>query len=236
MKSVEKSNLNSMKKRKYALPPEVSLEVAIEELGFSHFSHRSILDTLVENINKFGLRVKIEDPQYPELSLQLKEHGYEEQVDDVRECVTLFSDGPFVDMADVQSDLVLLKVYRYGRTTLGAVEVEADGKAMYFADPANLCIVRPILDLNTLYIDKEDLEKFSPDPRPSYADPNSEYYAPELALAVRLHEDIRVKNIAHHFTDMQDRITFVMQKHYKIQGNLGSTPLRLRTVIGPRIK
>ena len=216
---------------KYRLPPKVWLDMAIDALGLSNYSARSQLETLVENINNQELPIKISTNELKNFRLQPAKSGYDAIFDDSGEIDKMLSIAPTIWATDVQSDLTLIRTSQYMQTTLLVHEVEADGTIMYLVDDTDQFVVSSSVDLNQLYIERDDLENFSPRSTPYYADPKSKHYAPELALAVRLHEDIRVLNKAPDERTMVDQVRVMLNTYDKTKKSSNMVE-RLSSIIG----
>lgn len=221
-----------MNNNKYALPPKLWLDSVTKELGLSDLTHRTQIETLIENVNTHGLRLKMGVSAFSGVRLQSKEQGIDHRIDHHSGVYTACSVEPTQWATDICTELTLCHITRCDAATILAWEVEVDGVRMYLVDGTAQFIISHGFDLENSYMDRDDLMNFRPKTTPAYADPKSKYYAPELMLALRLHEDLRIKNSVPHFSNLDDRVFHMMQQFYRAHGKISSASGRLATVIG----
>lgn len=179
------------------LPKEPRLELVAAALDLDSRQETTQIETVFQFQRADGLQLYI--PKGFEICCQLASAGFEEAGD---------PDGPttFLSCGATHHFHTTTNLVQLGSCTLnpdynvlvssvfieGTEYILLDETGMYLTPlqlrPADVFALRNELDT---FI-KRDLCDI-----PSYADPNSEHYAPELALALELHQKIRVERQLH---------------------------------------
>tara|TARA_R110002073_G_scaffold160870_2_gene316488 strand:+ start:578 stop:1258 length:681 start_codon:yes stop_codon:yes gene_type:complete len=172
------------------LPANINLELAADTLGLSNLSIDAQIDTLIQHHNDSVL------PFHSNLALdcmaQLASGGYEES----RDGGHLIASQTYRNFVTYGEPLKLGKVHKAG---IGDYELYSDslfigGHEFYQVDDEVNHLTPFYWNISDLYIKRDEFLIFQGKgykSLPSYADPESESYAPELALAVKLHKAIR---------------------------------------------
>lgn len=172
------------------LPANINLELAADTLGLSNLSAEAQIDTLIQHHNDAVLSF------YSNAALdcmaQLASDGYEESDDGAH----LIASKTYRNFVTYGEPLKLGKVHKVG---FGDYELYSDslfinGREFYQVDDEVDRLTPFYWNFNDLYINRDEFLTFQGRgyaSLPSYADPESESYAPELALAIKVHKSIR---------------------------------------------
>lgn len=215
------------------LPQKLNLEMVASLLKLSHLSQESQLYAIVQYQRDHGLIIKSVEPLLT--MAQKTSHGFYESIDPNDETITyMASEVSF----EVQTDGHIITVgplQIVAPSTLQFSQFSIDGIDMYPVDEDCIYLSTLTCNIGDLYVDKDDFEDFineGIDKIPPYADPASEHYAPELALAIQLHDELRVQKRGNLGLNMKDRVhTWLKKRQPNIE--ISDAQLnRLATVIG----
>lgn len=208
-----------------------NLELAAEKLGLAGKSENTQHDILLQYQRDYGLVLKSDKKL--DCYAQLKSYGYTTSVDSDGFTTRRASDSTFV----VHTNQDVITLGPLSIVSPGLFEFESfsiDGAEMYSLDLDETYITPMTCDANDLYIEKADLELFldtGVEEIPDYANPSSEFHAPELALAMKLHNALRVNNEGNPRLSMKDQTHFWFKNHYKGEKISGAKLGRLSTII-----
>jgi hypothetical protein len=213
------------------LPSKVPLQLAATNLKLSSLNEKIQILTILQYQREFRLPLNADLNE--EIRVQKVSDGIDEHIDEHGN-ITLLSNG--------QDSLIRTagKSCRLGQTTfcpsgLLISTMNIEGIDYYLLNTSGTEITPLCIPLSKIYIDKEDLATFinSGDNKlQPYSDPASEFYAPELDLAVRLHQLLRVQKEGNQNLNMKERAQICLRKHYPSLKLSDAKVARLATIIG----
>ncbi len=118
-----------------------------------------------------------------------------------------------------KGDEVIISVLRF----------EHNGKRYCGADSEGTNLKPIFLDSESIYFNKSDFDSYVD--KPSYQDKNHEYYAPELDLAIQLHQAIYIEKYRSHDPNREARSSSWLNKKYPEKEFLEAAIKRLSAVI-----
>lgn len=214
------------------LPLKLSLELAAVELGLSNISRAEQHSIVRQYQRDFDLTIRLGG--HHKFPGQMVSDGLGAIIDTNGNHVFLTQGDSF--WFDSSTDEVALDHFLLigdDRVLISSVIVK--GVKYYVIDEPGMHPKAIGCDLQDVYIDKEDLVDFRDGehrPDPVWADPSSDLWAPELALAVKLHKALRVDGGYSNKTVMIDRIVEWIKDHMPGEEVGGDQIKRIATVIG----
>ena len=175
------------------LPNKLNLEMVAVMLGITEFSKEDQLEIILHNQRELGLPLKYHPTGT--INAQLVSDGLEEDLD-ANGNLILFSCGPEVIIPNDGNPLTLGPAVLIGDLNISTFTFLCKGKEYYQLDAAGMHPQSIHLKLDTTYVDRGDLENFlntEHEEVPTYANPESDHYAPELVLALKLHKALIVE-------------------------------------------
>lgn len=223
------------------LPFKLNLEVVASVLGLSDLGHASQLDIILQHQRDRGLVLKSDQPMRCMAQLASDEvFPIYETIDD-EECdeesgtlVAIEASDTTFEVQTNGESITLGPLYPIDSSTVQFDEFSIDGVRLHPVDINGEYLVTGTCNVSDLYVDKDDLARFlqRDDNRlPLYADPTSEHYAPELALAVQLHQALRIEKQGNPNRSMEDRVSSWLQKNRGNETASGARVSRLAVII-----
>ncbi len=219
--------------RNKLLPLKLNLEMVAAELGLSHLSEQSRLEAILQYQRDYGLTLRSDEPL--DSNTQLTGYDIQEWYEDDGTVTRLAIENDVHRITTRGETITLGPAYLTGPTEL-TFELFSIGEAEFYpVDHDGIYIIPLSCDAEDVYIDKEDLIDFLDQAGaeiPAYADPASEYYAPELALAIELHTALRVKKGGNPEQSLRDRVSRWLIRHHSERSSSDAQITRLAAVIG----
>jgi hypothetical protein len=185
----------------FKLPEEPRLELVAAALKLSQFEESTQIQTVFQHQTQSGLKLYL--PRGLNIRCQLASAGVEEVHDHQGGVSKLLSCG---DSQDFNSTLTLIQVGRCDLTqdyNLNVSSIWGDGIEYLPTDETGMFLDPLLLPPANLFALRDELLAFIEKDIaavPSYADPDSEHYAPELALALKLHQELIVTGAQAHLS------------------------------------
>lgn len=221
---------------KRLLPLKLNLSMAAAELGLSDFRLTDQLNTLLQYQRDYGLTIKL-DGHY-RFPAQPASDGLEEVTGDDGH-VKLLTNGTTRWM-DSATELVELGAFQFsGNSHVVIHSVFVDGVEYFTIDETQMETEALVCSLDELYVDKEDLIDFRDGELreiPTWANAASDQYAPELALAVKIHKALRGEGAYSNKKVMLDRVNNWLEEHMPDDGVGPYQAERIATMIGDASK
>ena len=213
------------------LPDRLNLEMVAAALGISELSEVSQLYSIAQYQSTHGLILKSQRPL--SCNVQRVADGYEEHFD-LDGKVILFSSGDTFPLDTAGKPIKLGPIHTINSTMVGFAYFNVDGEDLYLVDETGVFIRSGTCAVDDLYVDRADLADFLNGEFaaiPTYADPTSEFHAPELALAIKLHQALRVEKWGNPERSMHDRVYTWLRKNMEGTEPSDAMVRRLSTVI-----
>jgi hypothetical protein len=177
------------------LPPEPLLELVAVALGLNLFQEVTQIETLFQYQSLEGLKLYL--PRGLSLRCQLASDGVDAQFDYDGEIDKVLSCGPTLDFNTTNTLVqigrcVLTQDYQLIVSSVWVNDVE-----YLLTDETGSFVESLPVTLRPVFALRDELKAFhrmETADLPSYADPTSEHYAPELALAIEMHQVLRVNS------------------------------------------
>ena len=119
-----------------------------------------------------------------------------------------------------------------GEDKLSVRIFEHDGQQYCGADSEGTHPEPIILGFDYIYFEKSEFDSYQD--VPAYQDKNHEHYAPELDLAIQLHQAIIVDKYGKQAQSREERISSWLKTEYKKYGFSDAAVTRLSTLIGDK--
>jgi len=220
------------KPRERLLPLKLSLELAAAELGLSAMGRAGQHDALYQYQRDFDLTIRLGG--HHKFAGQMVSDGLDATIDTNGNQVFLTQGDTF--WFDSSTDEVTLEHFLFlGDDCVLISSVVVKGIKYYVIDELGMHPRAIGCDLQDLYIDKEDLVDFRDGEHrtvPVWADPSSDKWAPELALAVKLHKALRVDGCYPNEKTVLKRVECWIRDHMPGEEVGGSQIERIASVIG----
>lgn len=214
------------------LPDELNLEMVAVKLGLTDLSGASQLETILHHQREGRIALKSKSMRH--MHVQKAEFGLcEEYHNDDHLILLANGDGEWIDTGG--RAITLGPAYVGPAGLLSTMTLVFEGQEYYLLDEPGMHPETIRVDVNSVYVERESLTNFlqvGAVRAPPYADPSSEHFAPELDLAMKLHQALRVEGWGNANMSLDDRLHLWIQENLRV-GTL--TPLhykRLKAVIG----
>lgn len=220
--------------KKPELPNEPLLSLVIESLNLSSHDAFTQINTIFQYQAQSGLRLYV--PRGLRFTAQF---GVEvEPVDSLDGGDTkLLSCGNVRYFNSSETDI---QIYHSVLLNTGAILVDEVVFQENHYRPVSECqtFLEPLsIGPNGLFAKRDELELFieqGPKALPSYLNPNSDYYAPELALAIDLHRELTEGSLQNSSLNMEDRVHSWINRHRSdLQNPSGALLKRMAAIINP---
>ena len=213
------------------LPSHLNLEMVAVELGLNVYSVETQLKLIIQRQRNNGL--KLQTNSLIDCKAQKVADGLEEDRDASGNLIFL-SCGPEAHIDTSGSSHLLGKAIASDNTFVASTFIFQDTE-YYPLDQAGMHPVFLRYDWNDIYVDRIDLEKLLSDgieDIPPYADPTSEHFAPELVLAMELHQALRIEKDGNIDRSMVDRVSSWLSRNRPDLKASDAIERRLATIIG----
>lgn len=214
------------------LPDELNLEMVAVRLGLTGLSESSQVETILHH-QREG-RIALKSKSIRNMQVQRVELGLcEEYHTDDHQTLLANGEGEWIDTGG--RAITLGPAYLRHAGLLSTMTLVFEGQEYYLLDEPGMHPQTIRVDVNSVYVEEETLTRFllgGAVTKPPYADPSSEHFAPELDLAMKLHQALRVEGWGNANMSLDDRLHLWIQENLRV-GTL--TPLhykRLKAVIG----
>jgi len=214
------------------LPDKLTLEMAASELGLGHLSHNSQLFAIIQYQRDHGLIIKTNSP-IDCMAQYASDDVYESSDEDGMRSYQA-SEYTF-EVHTTGETITLGPLHIVTSTKLGFRQFSIDGTELYLVDEDSCELSGGAYEITALYIEREDLARFLADGvegLPAYADPATDFYAPELVLAFQLHQALRVRNEINQNLNMEARVHMWLKKNNASSVVSDAQVRRLATIIG----
>lgn len=184
------------------LPEKVYLKLVAAYLAPKANTPREELDIICAHQNHGKKLILKSEEVFSERPAQLVSDGWEERFKydmNGEEHVSIYSGGATQWLSSDGRPLTLGPAYpteSHARPALTTRTFTFDGKEYYLLDETQEFLISLDHDPGKIYVDKSDFQdylKHGAEQLPLYADKNSEFYAPELVLAIEAHQAIIVE-------------------------------------------
>lgn len=215
-------------------PSKLTIEQIAEQLGYGDKSALTQLRVVLELQHQHGLKLKSDQPL--DTNAQLASDEY-------------FASRDSEDMLWIQASENVFPVHTEGQPiTLGPLHLVSRDKVSfnsffldeteyYVVDPGGMTLIAMNCDVDDLYADQVQIDQLKQgglSALPPYADPESEYYAPELALAMELHTAIMIQGKSKPNLNRAQNVDLYLRRHYPDEIFEDAEIRRLSTVIGKK--
>ena len=214
------------------LPKKLNLEMVASELDLLHLSSATQLEIILSHQREGRIDLKSDVPidcNTQETSNGLDEHH------DTNGNLVLFARGANSWVETSGKPLTLGPAYltRESLVTIGRFTFE--GKEYDSLDEQGMHPQWLYYNISDIYVDRANLKNHlqkGVEDTPSYANPSSENYAPELDLAIKLHKALRIEKEGNPNLNVEDRVYNWLTKNQPKGSISASQTKRLATVIG----
>lgn len=214
------------------LPDELNLEMVAVKLGLTDLSGASQLETILHHQREGKIALKSKSMRH--MHVQKAEFGLcEEYHNDDHLILLTNGDGEWIDTGG--RAIILGPAYVGPAGLLSTMTLVFEGQEYYLLDEPGMHPETIRVDAKDVYVEKEALTDFlSGGVRkiPSYADPASEHFAPELDLAMKLHQALRVEGQGNPNHNMETRVDLWLRKMMPNLRLSENQVRRLKAVIG----
>lgn len=219
--------------KKRLLPLKINLTMVASELGLSDLNQKTQLSTLLQYQQDYSLILRLSGRyKFPG---QLVSDGLEEVIDSNGN-TNLLTQGSthWFDSQTDQIELRDLKFLEGSHLSVSSVRVEEND--YYTINESQMHPESIRCDFQDVYVDKEEFVDFNEGEHkkiPGWGDPASDQYAPELGLAMQLHQALRIDGLYSNKNTMEDRVyDWIVDKRPDIDPS-PTLVTRLSTVVGP---
>jgi hypothetical protein len=127
-------------------------------------------------------------------------------------------------------DKKILEAYVDGKNTISVYRFEHGGKPYCGSDNEGTNLKPIVLGFDDIYFNKSEVPTHQE--LPPYLDKEHEHYAPELDLAIQLHQAIFVEKYGNQGHQREDRVIKWLGENYKNHGFRDAKIKRLSSIIG----
>ncbi len=217
------------------IPEQIPINLLFELLGISTMQERAKLDTL----KRYSL----------ESDLLLSTHKEVKGLPINIPLGDIYDGDEFIDHYDGQEQdveefyLISFKLNQYfldaekATTCINCFKV--NGESFHIVNDNNNDVGELFIDLSDVFVTKSDYENFinktntqTQQVKATYQDVNSEYYAPELDLAIELHHAMHIDKFSNVNQPLETRISSWLNANRKDENHSGAKIKRLSTIIG----
>jgi len=219
------------------LPEKPSLALVIEALGLKDHVARTQIDTVLQYVAQNGLKLYL--PRGLEFPAQI---GLEVEPVDRHGCGEweLLSCGETHHLNTSSSEIQVGHAVLRDAESILVDELVSDGNHYRPVSECQLYVESLPINPAQLFAKREELEAFCErggETLPSYLDPSSDLYAPELALAIKLHHELLVRGASSYESNLESRVDRWLRVHRQdIQPLSGDLVKRLAKLINPNKK
>ncbi len=222
--------MNTLKEN--ILPQKLNLEMVAAELELSHLSPSSQIDTILYHHREGTLTLKSRVPI--DCNAQEVSQGLEECYQSNGDLV-LFSCGESRWIKTADEPTILGSAFRLKASHIITMTFIFEETEYYSLDDPGMHPESLSYSFEDIYVEKADLNVFlekGAEEIPAYANPASEHFAPELALAVKLHRALRIENEGRPNLNMEANVDIWLRKNIP-GGSVSDSQLkRLKAIIG----
>ncbi|RLA38788.1 MAG: hypothetical protein DRR42_28150 [Gammaproteobacteria bacterium] len=216
----------------HLLPPKLNLEMVAAELDLPQFSMTSQLEAILHQQREGNLVLKSSVPI--DCNAQETLDGLDEEYN-ANGDLLLLSRGKNAWIETRGKPHILGPACFSGDSLITIRSFTFEEKEYYPLDEPGMHPVWLSYNISDIYVERANLEDVVArgfEELPAYADPEGEHYAPELALAVRIHESLRVKNEVSPQLGMYDRVVKWLIKNQPEGAASADQIKRLSYVVG----
>lgn len=220
---------------KIILPLQVPLKLVISQLGLSSLDLATQAITLNQYVEDFNLIIKFKKHDR-EIWAQQVSDGLE-SVKDEHDNLTLLTKGDSKSI-NFSTDDVELRYFRFAENNRLSVDTIRLHEIDYYTiDKAQMHPEPLSLDLDNVYIDKEDLTDFQDcdlTKMPEWKQANGDYFAPEMVLAEQAHKAIVIEGYKSNLGSMENRTHAWLkdQDPQRDESRMDAQSKRISTIIG----
>jgi hypothetical protein len=223
-------------KNKIIIPEEISIHLLYEILSLSGMQERAKLDALQRYSNESGLlftfmtEVKALPINTPIGDVYGENNEFIGHYDAKEESIEWFNCISFTLNQYFLSE---------GKATTCINWFKVNGKLFHVVNDDNNNVGDLFIDLSNVFVKKSDYGNFikkatsqMDQVKAPYQDVNSEYYAPELDLAIQLHHAIQIEKFGNVNQSVEDRVSAWLKEFFPEEAISGAKIKRLGTIIG----
>lgn len=213
------------------LPNQLNLEMVATEMALVNMSPRSKIEVILYHQRNGKITLKADVAT--NYNVQETAAGLDGDYDSNGNLI-LLSGGKDFRIETYGRPIILGPAHLFD-DALTASTFTFEEKEYYPLDESGMHPLSLSFSINDVYVEKVDLEDFlerGPGDIPAYANPASEHFAPELALAVTIHKALRIEGKVNPHWNMVDRVHrwLVQNTPYEDQPKIRYE--RLATTIG----
>lgn len=229
--------MNAVPLKTPELPREPLLSLVIESLSLSGHDAFTQINTMLQHQAQSGLKLYL--PRRLSFTAQF---GVEvEPVDSLDGGDTkLLSCGDVRHFDTSEADIQIEHMVLLNTGDVLVVEVLFQENCYRPVSTCQMFVESLCIDPKGIYAKRDELElviRQGTKALPSYLNPNSDYYAPELALAIELHRELTEGSLQHSHLNMEDRVHRWISSHRPDLSNPSNALIkRLAAIINPEKK
>jgi hypothetical protein len=219
------------------IPQEISIHLLYELLSLATMQERAKLDTLKKYSTKSGLLLNI--------STEVKALPIEIPIGNVHDENNEFIDHYYAKEEDIKwFNCISFTLNQYflskGKTTTCINCFNVKGESFHVVNDDNTDVGELYIDLSDVFVKKSDYDNFIKkatsqmhEEKAHYQDINSEYYAPELDLAIQLHHAIQIEKYGNVYQkNVKNKVAKWLQENNKESQISEAQLIRLSAIIG----
>ncbi|MDO8860998.1 hypothetical protein Q6D67_04720 [Haliea sp. E1-2-M8] len=213
------------------LPNQLNLEMVATEMALVNMSPRSKIEVIL--YHQRNGRIALKADVATNYNVHETAAGLDENYDSNGNVIVL-SGGKDFWIETSGRPITLGPAHLIGDALIVSTFTFED-KEYYPLDEPGMHPLSLSFSINDVYVDKVDLEDFlerGPGDIPAYADPASEHFAPELALAVTIHKALRMEGKINPRLNMVDRVDLWLRQNTPNKKPPEIRTKRLATIIG----